>query len=179
MVDSRGPLPSGASSPPPTPTVRDPSHALPADQANVYVAWVRFPFPGSLFGYGNTTAFARSTDGGLTWQAPNELSAEFLTQDLILGNDRSNTSPSMAVDRTNGAHSGSIYVVHTNNNTVDGADIVFQKRTDGGLTFSPAIVLNSRPGQDRARGFLGLPLTIRPDACRCSITTRALRPAVT
>jgi hypothetical protein len=59
----------------------------------------------------------------------------------------------MAVDRTNGAYSGTIYVVHTNNNSVDGADIVFQKSTDRGLTFTPAILLNSRPGQDRAQWF--------------------------
>lgn len=121
--------------------------------SDVYVAWVRFPFPGSLFGYGNTIGFARSTDGGLTWQAPNELSGEFLTQDMILGNDRSNVSPAMAVDRTNGPYAGRIYVIHPNNNSADGSDIVFQRSTDGGMTFSPPILLNSRPGQDRAQWF--------------------------
>lgn len=120
---------------------------------NVYLAWTRFPFPGSLFGYGNQTAFARSLDGGQTWQAPIELSMEFVTQDLILGNDRSNTSPSLAVDPTNGPHSGTIYVVYPNNNSLDGSDIVFQKSTDGGVTFSPGILLNSRPGEDRAQWF--------------------------
>jgi hypothetical protein len=121
--------------------------------SNVYVAWARFPSPGSLFGYGNKTAFARSLDGGQTWQAPIELSTEFLTQDLIAGNDRSNTSPSMAVDRTNGPQSGTIYVVYPNNNAGDGSDIMFQKSTDGGVTFAPAIPLNSRPGKDRAQWF--------------------------
>jgi hypothetical protein len=120
------------------------------DSSNVYIAWRRFT---GLFGYGNTTAFARSTDNGLTWEPPIELSPPFLTQDLILGNDRSNTSPSMAVDRTNGRRKGSIYIVYPNNNNGDGSDIVFQKSTDGGATFSPPVRLNSRPGGDRAQWF--------------------------
>jgi hypothetical protein len=119
----------------------------------VYVSWRRFPFPGTFFGYGNVTAFARSSDGGLTWEAPIELSPEFITQDQILGNDRSTTSPSMAVDRTDGPRRGTIYIVYPNNNSLDGSDIVFQKSTDGGITFSAPLLLNSRPGQDRARWF--------------------------
>jgi hypothetical protein len=120
---------------------------------DVYVAWRRFPFPGALFGYGNVIAFARSTDNGLTWGPPVELSSEFVTQDLILGNDRSNTSPSMAVDLTSRASRGTIYVVYPNNNGLDGSDIVLQRSTDHGLTFSAPIILNSRPGQDRAQWF--------------------------
>jgi len=121
--------------------------------SNVYVAWRRFPFPGTLFGYGNTVGFARSTDNGNTWQAPIETSAEFLTQDYILGNDRSNTSPSLAVDNSHGHDRGHIYLVHPNNNGFDGSDIAFQRSTDGGLTFSAPILLNSRPGTDRAQWF--------------------------
>ena len=114
----------------------------------VYVTWSRFP----SF-YTNKTAFARSNDGGLTWHAPIELSGQFVTQDLILGNDRSHNFPAMDVDRTSGPHGGAIYVVYANNNTLDGSDVVFQKSVDGGLTFSPPILLNSRPGDDRAQWF--------------------------
>ena len=39
---------------------------------NAYVAWRRFPFPGTFFGLGNTVGFARSLDNGATWQAPIE-----------------------------------------------------------------------------------------------------------
>jgi hypothetical protein len=117
---------------------------------NVYVAWRRFT---GLAGYGNTTAFARSVDNGLTWGPPVQLSAPFVTQDLILGNDRSNTSPSMAVDRTNGPHKGAIYIVYPNNNSGDGSDIVFQRSTDGGVTFTAPVFLNSRPAHDRAQWF--------------------------
>jgi hypothetical protein len=71
----------------------------------------------------------------------------------VLGNDRVHTSPSIAVDNSGGGASGNIYVVYANNNSTDGADIVFQRSTDEGLTFSPPILLNSRPGQDRAQWF--------------------------
>ncbi|HEX9260143.1 MAG TPA: sialidase family protein, partial [Acidimicrobiales bacterium] len=120
---------------------------------NAYVAWRRFPFPGTLFGYGNTTAFARSTDNGLTWGTPIELSPEFLTADYILGNDRSNTSPSLAVDNSTGPYQGSVYVVYANNDSQDGSDIVFQKSTNEGVSFSSPLLLNSRPGGDRAQWF--------------------------
>ena len=121
--------------------------------SDVYVAWSRFPFPSAIPGYGNVTAFARSTDDGETWEAPVELSPEFLTQDLILGNDRSHNFPSLAVDRTRSRRTGTIYLVYSNNDTADGADIVFQKSTDGGAVFSAPVALNSRPGNDRAQWF--------------------------
>lgn len=120
---------------------------------NVYVAWRRFPFPGTLGGLGNAIAFARSTDNGLTWGAPIELSPEFLTMDQVLGNDRVNTSPSLAVDTSGGPRNGHIYVVYANNNSQDGADVIFQKSTNAGVSFSAPIVLNSRPGNDRAQWF--------------------------
>jgi len=73
--------------------------------------------------------------------------------DDVLGNDRSNELPSIAVDKSSGPFSGSVYVVYSNNNSLDGADVSFRRSTDGGLTFSSAITLNSRPGNDRAQWF--------------------------
>jgi hypothetical protein len=121
--------------------------------SNAYIAWARFPFPGTLLGYGNNVGFARSTDNGATWSAPVDLTSEFLTMDLVLGNDRVNTFPSLAVDNSGGTYRGSIYVVYSNNNSGDGADIAFQKSTDEGVTFSAPIVLDSRPAADRAQWF--------------------------
>jgi hypothetical protein len=120
---------------------------------NAYATWRRFPFPGNLFGYGNTIAFARSTDNGAHWSAPIELGSEFFTADQQLGNDRNNTSPSMAVDNSIGPHSGNIYVVYADNDLQDGSDVVLQRSTDKGLTFSAPLRINSRPGNDRSQWF--------------------------
>ena len=121
--------------------------------SNVYAAWRKFPFPGDLFGYGNTVGFARSPDNGNVWRAPISTSAEFLTQDQILGNDRSNTSPSLAVDNSKGPYKGNVYLVYPNNNSLDGSDIVFQRSTDRGRTWSAPLLINSRPGEDRPQWF--------------------------
>jgi hypothetical protein len=118
---------------------------------NAYVTWRRFPFPGTFLGNGNTIGFSRSTDNGATWSAPIDLSPEFFTMDQVLGNDRNNTSPTMAVDNSTGPHAGEIYVAYANNDNHDGADIVFQRSTDGGLTFSAPVRINSRPGNDSAQ----------------------------
>lgn len=115
---------------------------------NAYIAWTRFPGA-----YTNRIAFARSTDNGVTWSAPVELTSSFLTMDQVLGNDRVNTNPGLAVDKSAGPFSGNVYVVYSNNNSFDGADISFRRSTDGGVTFSAAVTLNSRPGADRAQWF--------------------------
>jgi len=52
-----------------------------------------------------------------------------------------------------GEHAGNVYVVYANNDSGDGADIYFQRSTDEGFTFSSPLVLNSRPGSDRAQWF--------------------------
>lgn len=123
-----------------------------ARSRNAYIAWRRFPFPGSFFGLGNQIGFARSTDNGQTWSAPIETD-EFFTMDQVLGNDRVNTSPSLAVDNSRGPRKGTVYLVYANNNSGDGADIMFQKSTDGGRTLSAPVEINASPGQDRPQWF--------------------------
>lgn len=127
--------------------------------SDAYVTWRRFPS-----GLTNTIGFAHSTDNGATWSAPVSVPADFFTIDQILGNDRVNTSPSMAVDRSTRATSGNVYLVYANNDSGDGADIAFQRSTDGGATFSPTVLLNSRPGDDRAQWFPWV--TVDPDSGR-------------
>jgi hypothetical protein len=111
---------------------------------NAYVVWRRFP----SF-YTNTIAFARSTDNGATWKPAVDLTPEFFTTDFEIGNDRPNNSPSLAVDHRR----GTVYLVYANNNLQDGSDIVFQRSSNRGVSFSNPVILNSRPGQDRAQWF--------------------------
>jgi hypothetical protein len=116
---------------------------------NAYIAWERF-----FEDLTNTIAFSRSTDNGATWSAPIEIPpAHFFTMDYVLGNDRVNSSPSLAVDNSFGHHRGDVYVVYATNELGDGADIAFQRSTDDGVTFSAPLLLNSRPGEDRAQWF--------------------------
>jgi uncharacterized repeat protein (TIGR01451 family) len=119
-----------------------------AGSSQAYVAWRRFPG-----GNGQNVGFAASTDNGATWSAPINTTTNFFTMDQVVGNDRVNTSPSLAVDTSLSATRGNIYLVYSNNNTRDGADVSFQRSLDGGLTFSAPVAIDSRPGADRAQWF--------------------------
>jgi hypothetical protein len=115
----------------------------------VYVAWSTFPA-----NLTNNIGFAKSSDNGASWSPPIILlTNNFFTMDYVLGNDRVHNLPSLAVDNSAGANSGTIYVVYANNDGHDGADIFFQRSINGGTSFSPPIALNSRPGADRAQWF--------------------------
>src|SRR5262249_26048650 len=61
--------------------------------------------------------------------------------------------PALAVDNSGGANQGYLYLAYVANSVDDRADIAFQRSTDGGLTFSPPVLLNSRLGDDRAQWF--------------------------
>jgi hypothetical protein len=116
---------------------------------NVYVAWRR-----STGGLDANVGFARSTDNGATFGPPFDVTEfDFKTMDHVLGNDRVNTFPSLAVDNSGGPNQGNVYLVYANNANDDGADIAFQRSLDGGSTFSPPLLINSRPGNDRAQWF--------------------------
>jgi len=114
---------------------------------DVYVTWRRSPGGGT-----NVIAFAHSGNGGATWDAPTELSAPFFVVDQVLGNDRVNSSPSLAVAKGR-HHADTLYVVYANNDSRDGADIAFQASRDQGQTWSAPVFVNSRPGDDRAQWF--------------------------
>jgi len=115
--------------------------------SNVYAAWMRVPNGARNIG------FARSTDNGVTWSAPVSVVSDFVAMDQVLGNDRVNNAPSLAVDTSGGPNNGNIYLTYANNNNLDGADVMFQRSTNQGTTFSAPIRLDSRPGTDRAQWF--------------------------
>ena len=116
--------------------------------AKAILAWVTFP---SL--YTNGISYATSDNNGETWSTPRELAPDFLTMDQVLGNDRVNSNPSVAVDRSSQRHKNNVYIVYSNNDSQDGADVMMQRSTDGGQTFSSAVAINRRPGRDRAQWF--------------------------
>ena len=95
-----------------------------------------------------------SHDGGVTWGAPvNTSSIDFAPMDDVLGNDRINEFPSMAVDTSSSQYSGNVYVVVSDNDSLDGSDVAFQSSSDRGATWSKVKLLNSRPGRDRGQWF--------------------------
>jgi hypothetical protein len=110
----------------------------------VYLAWQRYPAY-----FARRIGFAYSDDNGASWSPPRGTTLlPFREMDQVLGNDRINTSPSLAV-----ARNGDVYLVYANNNRLDGADVVFQRSTDQGNTFSAPIRVNASPGHDRAQWF--------------------------
>lgn len=100
-----------------------------------------------------TESFAVSTDDGATWGAPVQLTPFFTPEDQIQGIDRVNTSPSMAVNLSN----GDVYVVYQRNNSRGTGDIAFQRwlggAAGGAPAFEPALLINSDPGFDRAQFY--------------------------
>ena len=112
--------------------------------SKAYVAWRQLNGDGT-----RNTAFSRSLDGGTTWSVQTTTTLDFNPEDYIIGNDRVNTSPSMAVDYT----SGTIYLVYQVNNGVGEGDIAFQRSVDDGASFSPRILIDSNPGSDRAQWY--------------------------
>lgn len=136
----------------------------------LYVVWGRssasIGTPYSGFS-ATTIAFAKSTDNGDTFGAPQNLANYFYPIDYIVGNDRVHSFPSMAVDNSSAPSAGNIYVVAVNNNSGDGGDIQFWKSTDHGATFTTKFI-NERPGTDRSQWFPTA--VVDPNTGRLSIT---------
>jgi len=111
--------------------------------STIYVVWRNSAPTTGVRNVGCT----RSTDGGTTWDTPVDLDAtSFPPEDQILGMDRVNTSPAMAIDHT----TGRVYVVYQRNNATGTGDIALRTFT-GACQAGPAVLLNSNPGNDRAQ----------------------------
>jgi hypothetical protein len=118
----------------------------------LFVAWESI---GLGLGFAGRDIFvATSPNKGFEFSDPVRLNrGPIISADYILGNDRVNNFPSIAVDTSPGPFQTNLYVVYASNNNGDGGDVVFQRSVDGGATFSPPIFLNSNPGLDRAQWF--------------------------
>ena len=93
--------------------------------------------------------FAKSLNGGETWEASYRIldNIRGIRATGVPQNQRVNSFPSMAVDISNGANSGNIYVVWANIgvpgvNSGSGSDIYMIKSSDEGETWSDPIRVN-------------------------------------
>ncbi len=111
----------------------------------VYVCWAGMtntpPFREIFVG------FASSSNGGANWNVTeNVFDINGITGVLLnKGNIRVNGLPSIAVDTTNGPRHGWIYIVTGQKDLVPAGsdpDIILNRSTDGGQTWSPAIRVN-------------------------------------
>ncbi|HXU81257.1 MAG TPA: exo-alpha-sialidase [Polyangia bacterium] len=121
------------------------------DSLEVHVAWGTVT-PAGLDGI----SVATSKDGGLTFGEPVDLTPGSFFPDQVPGNDRIHAFPTLAVDRSRGPYRGTVYVSYASNDSHDGADVVVQRSSDGGRTFSAPVAVNARPGQDRSQWFPAL-----------------------
>lgn len=121
---------------------------------NAYIVWEQFSTLTDASGYNKyNVGYSRSTDNGVTWSVPVSLTTPAQQPDQILGNDRVHSFPSIAVDNSGGANQGNVYVTYLSNASGDGGDVMVQRSTDGGLTFSLPVSLSPRPGADRSQWF--------------------------
>jgi hypothetical protein len=124
----------------------------------VYAAWSVYDnWPGDEKAIG----FARSLDGGITWQtavrALNNIRG--IRTSGVSQNQRVNSFPSMAVDISNSPYRGHIYIVWSNIgvpgvNTGTGCDVYMMQSTDEGLTWSTPMKINmDAAGQGKTHYF--------------------------
>lgn len=129
-----------------SPTDRNYGGGLVVDkQGVVYAVWAAVtsssPFTEKY------TGFAKSTNGGASWTVTENAFVTNGIQGILptKQNIRVNSNPQLAIDLSGGATNGWLYVVTTQKNTsVAGADpdIIFNRSTDGGATWSEGIRVN-------------------------------------
>ena len=112
---------------------------------NVYAIWAGVtdtsPFTEDFVG------FASSTDGGSTWSVQENAFDMNGISGLLTGkaNIRVNGLPRIAVDTSGGSRNGWIYIITTQKNLNPAGsdpDVILNKSTDGGATWSPGIRVN-------------------------------------
>jgi len=116
-------------------------------QSPIHVVWSQL-----ISGATRNIGYSRSLDGGATWSAAASIRTPFTSEDEILGLDRVNSYPSMALEWSTPTP-GTIHVVYPVSNTVGETDIAHQLTTNGGISWSAPRLINSDPGNDRAQFY--------------------------
>jgi hypothetical protein len=105
-----------------------------APNGDVYVAWYEYS-PARI-------RFRSSSNQGNTWGTTRTVcSVSSVTTPP--GSDRMNSFPSMAVTPAGVARAGEIHVVFASNVSGDGADIVYARSTDAGVSWSSPVTLGN------------------------------------
>ncbi len=111
-----------------------------ANSSNVYLVWST----------GSTITYTRSFNNGGIWTGPVAIATGLSSPMNPYGSDRIGNLPSMDVDPNN----SNVYVTYASRNLPpDFGDVYFLRSTDGGLTFSAPVAINSSPGSDRCQFF--------------------------
>jgi hypothetical protein len=97
--------------------------------------------------------FSKSTDNGATFAAAANLAPATFTMDQCFGNDRNNTSPSMAVD-TSAAPQREIYITYRQRHPRR-RDVVIQTSSNQGASFHGAAEDQQPRRQRQAQWFPG------------------------
>ena len=109
-----------------------------AADGTIYVAWA----------HADTIWMDRSTDGGVTWLKEDLRVAQIAGgwDCAVRGFNRANGMPVTRVDRSNGPHSGRVYVNWTDNrNGPDDQDVWLVYSDDGGMSWTAPIRVNDDP----------------------------------
>ncbi|HEX5130961.1 MAG TPA: hypothetical protein VFX92_00590 [Candidatus Krumholzibacteria bacterium] len=107
---------------------------------NVYIVWTT----------GSSMVFVRSLNNGVSWSSPASVATGLSSPMNPYGSDRIGNHPSLDVDPV----SGNVYLVFASRNlSPDFGDVYFMRSTDGGVSFSPKVAINSSPGSDRVQFF--------------------------
>jgi len=118
----------------------------------VYVAWNDYA--------ASTIAFNRSTDGGVTWDAPRVIASKRLAFDIAIPAEFSRGAlvyPSCDADRSSGAHRGRLYCSWMDLNAAGNTDIFFSFSDDGGTTWSAAATAaDPLPNVDRFNHWMSV-----------------------
>lgn len=115
----------------------------------VYVCWADYG-TGSV--PANGIGFAKSTDGGSSFTTTTAFAYQGIRMngtDPRFNNTRVNDFPSIAVDKTNGAYKGRIYIVYPNGGNGSNNQSVIQIRysSDGGSSWSSAQTISISSGR--------------------------------